>query len=93
AMLKARPVAGDVALGEELTSRAEPFVFPERLGSVAHDLIRHQKDRVESGSEVRRHGQRQLKLGPGGLRDIEFAVQLLQLVHGRADPELRRRGT
>ncbi|MBW3561632.1 MAG: bifunctional [glutamine synthetase] adenylyltransferase/[glutamine synthetase]-adenylyl-L-tyrosine phosphorylase [Actinobacteria bacterium] len=93
AMLKARPVAGDRALAEELIVRAEPFVFPERLAPDVVARVRHLKGRVEAKSEVVRHGERQLKLGPGGLRDIEFAVQLLQLVHGRADPDLRHRGT
>ncbi len=51
--------------------------------------------KVRSESEVARRGlsERELKLGPGGIRDIEFAVQLLQLVHGGADPELRVRTT
>lgn len=93
ALLKARPVAGDLALGNDLVAAAEPFVYPERLEPGVVDAIREVKNRVEAQPEVRTAGSRQLKLGPGGLRDIEFAVQLLQLVHGRADPSLRRRGT
>jgi [glutamine synthetase] adenylyltransferase / [glutamine synthetase]-adenylyl-L-tyrosine phosphorylase len=93
ALIKARPVAGDLDLGRELLARAEPFVWPERLepGIVAE--IREMKSRIETKPEVVRHGERQLKLGPGGIRDIEFTVQLLQLVHGRGDRSLRRTGT
>ena len=93
ALLKARPVAGDRALGAELLNRAEPFVYPERLDPSVVAEIREMKGRVEAKPEVQRHGERQVKLGPGGLRDIEFAVQLLQLVHGRGDRTLRLTGT
>ncbi|MDQ4130841.1 MAG: bifunctional [glutamine synthetase] adenylyltransferase/[glutamine synthetase]-adenylyl-L-tyrosine phosphorylase, partial [Actinomycetota bacterium] len=93
ALLKARPVAGDHELGARLIAAAEPFVFPERLAPKIVSEVRDMKGRVESKTEVRRNAQRQLKLGPGGIRDIEFAVQLLQLVHGRADPSVRERST
>ena len=93
ALLKARPVAGDLELGSELVRRAEPFVYPQDLDPGVIAEVRRMKGRVESKPEVVRHGDRQVKLGPGGLRDIEFAVQLLQLVHGRADPSLRETGT
>ncbi|HEX2027150.1 MAG TPA: bifunctional [glutamine synthetase] adenylyltransferase/[glutamine synthetase]-adenylyl-L-tyrosine phosphorylase [Nitriliruptorales bacterium] len=93
ALLKARPVGGDRALGERLLAAAERFVFPEQLDPDAIARVRDMKGRVQSKHEVVRHGARQLKLGPGGLRDIEFAVQLLQLVHGRADRTVRARGT
>ncbi len=93
ALLKARPVAGDPALGAEWLRRAEPFMWPERLDADVVAEIRGMKARIEAKPEVRRHGERQLKLGPGGIRDIEFAVQLLQLVHGRGDTSLRHTGT
>lgn len=93
ALLKARPVAGDLALGADLLTRAERFVYPDELDPGVVAEIRAMKGRVESKPEVRKHGERQVKLGPGGLRDIEFAVQLLQLVHGRADRSLRVTGT
>ncbi|MBY5162996.1 bifunctional [glutamine synthetase] adenylyltransferase/[glutamine synthetase]-adenylyl-L-tyrosine phosphorylase [Salsipaludibacter albus] len=93
ALLKARPVAGDIDLAQRLLDLAVPFVFPEHLDPAVVGEIRRMKGRVENKPEVRRDGERQVKLGPGGLRDIEFAVQLLQLVHGRADPSLRRTGT
>ncbi len=93
ALLKARPVAGDLELGQTLLDAAEPFVWPEHLDPEIVAEIRAMKARIEAKPEVRRHGGRQLKLGPGGIRDVEFAVQLLQLVHGRSDRTLRDPGT
>jgi len=93
ALIKARAVAGDVELGQELLERAEPFVWPDELDPGVVQEVRSMKKRVEAKPEVTRDGERQVKLGPGGLRDIEFAVQLLQLVHGRADRSLRAPGT
>jgi [glutamine synthetase] adenylyltransferase / [glutamine synthetase]-adenylyl-L-tyrosine phosphorylase len=93
ALIKARPVAGDHDLGRRLLQAAEPFVWPDRLEADVVAEIRRMKTRIESKPEVVRHGERQIKLGPGGIRDIEFAVQLLQLVHGRGDLALRETGT
>ncbi|MFB9350735.1 bifunctional [glutamine synthetase] adenylyltransferase/[glutamine synthetase]-adenylyl-L-tyrosine phosphorylase [Streptomyces heliomycini] len=88
ALLKARPVAGDRALGEEYVAALQPLVWQaaERENFVA-DVQKMRRRVVENipAAEI----DRQLKLGPGGLRDVEFAVQLLQLVHGRSDASLR----
>ncbi|MDW4907143.1 bifunctional [glutamine synthetase] adenylyltransferase/[glutamine synthetase]-adenylyl-L-tyrosine phosphorylase [Streptomyces sp. ADMS] len=88
ALLKARPVAGDVELGEEYVAALAPLVWhaAERENFVV-DVQKMRRRVVENipVAEV----ERELKLGPGGLRDVEFAVQLLQLVHGRADTSLR----
>ncbi|MEU3144042.1 MULTISPECIES: bifunctional [glutamine synthetase] adenylyltransferase/[glutamine synthetase]-adenylyl-L-tyrosine phosphorylase [unclassified Streptomyces] len=88
ALLKARPVAGDLALGEEYVAALRPLVWQaaERENFVAdvQKMRRRVIDTIPT-AEV----DRQLKLGPGGLRDVEFAVQLLQLVHGRTDTSLR----
>ncbi|MGW4004043.1 [protein-PII] uridylyltransferase family protein, partial [Streptomyces nigra] len=88
ALLKARPVAGDLGLGAEYVAALRPLVWKaaERENFVA-DVQKMRRRVVENipVSEV----DRQLKLGPGGLRDVEFAVQLLQLVHGREDAALR----
>ncbi|MBC9726059.1 bifunctional [glutamine synthetase] adenylyltransferase/[glutamine synthetase]-adenylyl-L-tyrosine phosphorylase [Streptomyces sp. TRM68367] len=88
ALLKARPVAGDIELGEEYVAAVEPLVWQaaERENFVA-DVQKMRRRVVENipAAEI----DRQLKLAPGGLRDVEFAVQLLQLVHGRADASLR----
>ncbi len=93
ALIKARPVAGDDELGRDFLLAAEPFVWPRELDPDVVREIREMKGRVEQKPEVRRHGERQVKLGPGGLRDIEFAVQLLQIVHGRADFTVRSGAT
>ncbi|WP_432055808.1 bifunctional [glutamine synthetase] adenylyltransferase/[glutamine synthetase]-adenylyl-L-tyrosine phosphorylase [Streptomyces sp. bgisy022] len=88
ALLKARPVAGDADLGEAYVAALHPLVWQaaERENFVA-DVQKMRRRVVENipVAEV----DRQLKLGPGGLRDVEFAVQLLQLVHGRTDASLR----
>ncbi|CAL9554377.1 bifunctional [glutamine synthetase] adenylyltransferase/[glutamine synthetase]-adenylyl-L-tyrosine phosphorylase [Streptomyces sp. enrichment culture] len=88
ALLKARPVAGDAELGEAYVAALQPLVWQaaERDNFVA-DVQKMRRRVVENipVAEV----DRQLKLGPGGLRDVEFAVQLLQLVHGRTDASLR----
>ncbi|MFF7565301.1 bifunctional [glutamine synthetase] adenylyltransferase/[glutamine synthetase]-adenylyl-L-tyrosine phosphorylase [Streptomyces pseudovenezuelae] len=88
ALLKARPVAGDRELGEEYVAALEPLVWKaaERENFVAD--VQKMRRRVVENIPVAEL-DRQLKLGPGGLRDVEFAVQLLQLVHGREDGSLR----
>ncbi|WP_433381890.1 bifunctional [glutamine synthetase] adenylyltransferase/[glutamine synthetase]-adenylyl-L-tyrosine phosphorylase [Streptosporangium sp. CA-115845] len=92
ALLKARPVAGDTELGEQYVAAVNEMVWQAATRDKFVEDVQAMRRRVEEhvrGGEA----ERQLKLGPGGLRDIEFAVQLLQLVHGRLDPLLRRRAT
>lgn len=88
ALLKARPVAGDLALGRDFVDMVSPMVWSaaDREGFVeaARAMRRRVLDHIPA-----READRQLKLGAGGLRDVEFAVQLLQLVHGRADESIR----
>lgn len=88
ALLKARPVAGDETLGQDYLDTLHPLVWQaaDRDNFVA-DVQKMRRRVVDNipPAEV----DRELKLGPGGLRDVEFAVQLLQLVHGRTDPTLR----
>ncbi len=92
ALLKARPVAGDAEVGAEYVAVIRPLVWraAERDGFVGD--VQAMRRRVER-AVPRKDAERDLKLGSGGLRDIEFAVQLLQLVHGRADDTLRSRST
>ncbi|GHH66218.1 bifunctional [glutamine synthetase] adenylyltransferase/[glutamine synthetase]-adenylyl-L-tyrosine phosphorylase [Promicromonospora soli] len=92
ALLKARPVAGDLALGEEYVAAVGPLVWQavERPNFV--EDARAMRKRVEDNVPVA-EADRQIKLGKGGLRDVEFTVQLLQLVHGRADEDIRSRTT
>ena len=92
ALLKARALAGDLALGEDYVARTRPLVWASSSRDDFVGSVQRMRERVtehiEDGAlEV------QLKLGPGGLRDVEFSVQLLQLVHGQYDERLRRRGT
>jgi [glutamine synthetase] adenylyltransferase / [glutamine synthetase]-adenylyl-L-tyrosine phosphorylase len=93
ALLKARPIAGDAELGDGFMELVEPYVWPDkRAGGTVTD-IQQMKVVVEKSGAVRKVGPREVKLAPGGLRDIEFAVQLLQLVHGRHDRRLRSGNT
>lgn len=88
ALLKARFAAGDAALGQAYLEAVQPLVWEAstREGFVA-DTRAMRRRVVDTIPAAQR--ERQLKLGSGGLRDVEFAVQLLQLVHGRGDESLR----
>ena len=92
ALLKARPVAGDLALGRAYVEMVAPMVWSvaERAGFVTD--VQAMRRRVIDHIPAH-EAERQIKLGSGGLRDVEFAVQLLQLVHGRADASLREGAT
>lgn len=92
ALLKARPIAGDQALGTDYISRIWPKVWESTVRENFVESVQKMRQRVTDHipiSEV----DAQIKLGPGGLRDIEFTVQLLQLVHGRNDESIRVRDT
>lgn len=92
ALLKARPAAGDLGLAGEWLAQLQPLIWKAAQRPDAVDDIRAMRrriiDHVPTGQQ-----DREIKRGPGGLRDIEFAVQLLQLVHGRGDESLRPAGT
>ena len=92
ALLKARPMTGDIELGEEYLAGTGPLVWSaaEREDFVVD--VQAMRRRVES-LVPDNEKERNLKLGQGGLRDVEFAVQLMQMVHGRADESLRVRST
>jgi glutamate-ammonia-ligase adenylyltransferase len=89
ALLKARPAGGDGELGGEWLDAAQRVLWTRPFDADALRHLRAMKARAEA--EVVRKGieGRELKRGPGGIRDIEFTVQLLQLVHGHLDPGLR----
>ncbi|MEU1126401.1 bifunctional [glutamine synthetase] adenylyltransferase/[glutamine synthetase]-adenylyl-L-tyrosine phosphorylase [Streptomyces sp. NPDC005899] len=87
ALLKARPVAGDPALGAEYVEAVSPLVWQAADRENFVGDVQKMRRRVVDNIPVDRV-DRELKLGPGGLRDVEFAVQLLQLVHGRSDSTL-----
>ncbi|HEX5918493.1 MAG TPA: bifunctional [glutamine synthetase] adenylyltransferase/[glutamine synthetase]-adenylyl-L-tyrosine phosphorylase [Nocardioides sp.] len=92
ALLKARAVAGDADLGRRYCEMVAPMVWSAagRDGFVSD--VQAMRRRVVDHIPAH-EAERQLKLGSGGLRDVEFAVQLLQLVHGRSDPTLREGAT
>lgn len=92
ALLKARTVAGDLEVGQAYLDAVWPYVWTavEREGFV--QSAQAMRKRVESHIPLKER-ERELKLGPGGLRDVEFTIQLIQLVHGRSDESLRVRGT
>jgi [glutamine synthetase] adenylyltransferase / [glutamine synthetase]-adenylyl-L-tyrosine phosphorylase len=89
ALLKARPVAGAMEDGRALLEELTEVVFPERLEPSAIEDVRAMKVRIEEYVRARGKESVEVKRGRGGIRDVEFAVQLLQLVHGRRDPALR----
>ncbi|HXW34473.1 MAG TPA: hypothetical protein VEJ87_07830, partial [Acidimicrobiales bacterium] len=93
ALLKARFVAGDRTLGGRFEESAANEIWERTYSSEELGEVRSMKARTESMIERRGLAGRELKRGPGGIRDVEFAVQILQLVHGRLDPAIRGRST
>lgn len=90
ALIKARVVAGDSAAGKELSNRLRPFVYRRYLDFGAFESIREMKEKVRL--EVRRKGmQDNIKLGPGGIREVEFFGQIFQLIRGGVVVELQER--
>ncbi|SCL37936.1 glutamate-ammonia-ligase adenylyltransferase [Micromonospora rhizosphaerae] len=92
ALLKARPAAGDLDLGREWIDQLAPLVWRAAERPEAVEDVRSMRRKIID-SVPPKELEREIKRGPGGLRDIEFAVQLLQLVHGRGDESLRAPGT
>ncbi len=92
ALLKARAIAGDLELGEQYVSALAPQVWSSAARENFVESVQRMRERVMEHIAAEDQGY-QLKLGAGGLRDIEFTVQLLQLVHGLSDAAVRQRGT
>jgi [glutamine synthetase] adenylyltransferase / [glutamine synthetase]-adenylyl-L-tyrosine phosphorylase len=93
AMLKARVVAGESALGDAFVRGVGAFVYPDELQPGAIEEVRRTKVRLEDYIRQRGKEFTEVKRGRGGIRDVEFAVQLLQIVHGRRDATLRSPNT
>ncbi len=91
AWLKARPSAGDLQAGADLLDVLRPFVFRRYLDFTAFAGLREMKSLI-AAEVARRELSEHVKLGPGGIREIEFVVQLMQLIRGGREPELRVRG-
>jgi len=92
ALLKARPAAGDLELAREWIEALAPLVWTAAERPEAVEDVRSMRRKILDNVPPKEL-EREIKRGPGGLRDIEFAVQLLQLVHGRGDESLRVPGT
>jgi glutamate-ammonia-ligase adenylyltransferase len=92
ALLKARPVAGDLELGRQYVEEIRPLVWSAAQRDGFVEEVQAMRRRVLDHIPADR-AERQLKLGSGGLRDVEFAVQLLQMVHGRGDEKVRGAAT
>jgi [glutamine synthetase] adenylyltransferase / [glutamine synthetase]-adenylyl-L-tyrosine phosphorylase len=95
AMIKARAAAGDLALGEEFLDRLKPYIWRKYLDFAAIADVQSMKRQIHA---VKGHGEvkvrgHNLKLGRGGIREIEFFVQTQQLIAGGRNPKLRGRST
>ncbi|MBI5469596.1 MAG: bifunctional [glutamate--ammonia ligase]-adenylyl-L-tyrosine phosphorylase/[glutamate--ammonia-ligase] adenylyltransferase, partial [Deltaproteobacteria bacterium] len=93
AMIKARPVAGDLSLGEEFLSMIRPFVFRRYLDFTAIEEVKTMKEKIDLSLLRRNPDAIDVKLGAGGIREIEFFCQALQLIHAGKNPEVRERNT
>ncbi|GAB4262495.1 MAG: bifunctional [glutamate--ammonia ligase]-adenylyl-L-tyrosine phosphorylase/[glutamate--ammonia-ligase] adenylyltransferase [Deferrisomatales bacterium] len=92
-LLKARPVAGDRRLGEEFLREVEPFVYRRSLDYTTVEDIKEMKRRIDHSAARRLGGEDDLKVGRGGIREVEFFVQTLQLVHGGKMRQVRSPNT
>ncbi|RYZ74947.1 MAG: bifunctional [glutamate--ammonia ligase]-adenylyl-L-tyrosine phosphorylase/[glutamate--ammonia-ligase] adenylyltransferase, partial [Lysobacteraceae bacterium] len=90
AWLKARAVAGDIHAGEQWLQTLRPFVYRRYLDFTALDGLREMKAAI-AAEVARREMADDIKRGPGGIREIEFLAQALQLIHGGRDAALRER--
>lgn len=88
AMIKARPCAGDLAAGQWLLDRLRPFVYRRYLDYGALNSLRDLKGLIDRDAQAKGAADN-LKLGPGGIREVEFIVQLFQLTRGGQDVRLR----
>ena len=88
AFMKARPVAGDLAFGWGLARQIDPMIYQSSIDVAGVASIREMKLRIE-GEHA--NAQRDIKLGAGGIRDVEFVAQALQLMHGARAPQVRGR--
>ena len=93
ALIKARPVAGDRQLGANFLKEIEPFIYRRYLDYTTVDELRHMKMRIENELLTAEGKERNIKLGYGGIREIEFFTQAMQLVNGGYEPKIRGQST
>lgn len=91
ALMKATPIAGDIELGRSFLKELEPFIYRKYLDYSTLDDIRELKENIEA--QLRRKPGINIKLGQGGIREIEFFVQTLQLINGGRTPRIRSAST
>ena len=93
-LIKARACAGDLALGRELLEFVEPLIYSSTLDFRAVEAVSEARERIsEKLAAKRAHAGLDIKLTPGGIRDIEFLVQCLQRLHGGRELWVRHGGT
>lgn len=93
ALIKARPCAGDITLGNMFLERLRHFIYPRYFDDATLEDIRNVKQQTEAIIASKSQTDREVKLGRGGIRDIEFTVQMLQLLHGGRWPDSRTTNT
>ncbi len=93
AMLKARPVAGDLLLGESILKFLEPFIYRKYHDFNMIEDMKVMKQKINASLAREREGELNIKLGHGGIREIEFFIQSLQLVYAGRNPAIRERNT
>jgi glutamate-ammonia-ligase adenylyltransferase len=92
ALIKARPVAGDLELGRRFVARVQPFVYRKYLDWAALEELSRYKARSDRALGARAD-DRNVKAGPGGIREVELFTQVFQLTYGGPDPSLRQPNT
>jgi [glutamine synthetase] adenylyltransferase / [glutamine synthetase]-adenylyl-L-tyrosine phosphorylase len=93
AFIKARAVAGDLALGQEFLDQMQPWIYRRYLGTADINGIRALKRRIERRAKSEGASANDVKCGHGGIRDIEFVIQFLQLLNGADTPKIRTGNT
>ncbi|MFA7061354.1 MAG: bifunctional [glutamate--ammonia ligase]-adenylyl-L-tyrosine phosphorylase/[glutamate--ammonia-ligase] adenylyltransferase [Pedobacter sp.] len=93
AMLKGRPVAGSLELGEKLLRMLQPFVYRKYLDYNLIEDMKNMKQKIDASLTRSAEAESNLKLGRGGIREIEFFIQALQLVYAGKNPNLRERNS
>ena len=93
ALIKARPVAGDAGLGREFMELVQPFVYQRHLDPQGLEQLRSMKRQIDSQMADRNESRTNVKLGRGGIREIEFLIQLPQLLFGGRRPGLQERNS
>lgn len=93
AMIKARPIAGDLSLGKEFLKQMQPWIFRQTLSRTDITGIRFLKRKIERRSQESGEDRTNVKTGYGGIRDVEFVIQFMQLLNSWDMPELRSANT